>query len=79
MAAEPVSPLVAPMTVKRSLFVPSFPLFRRNRKYSNKLPKNCNATSLKANVGPWNNSSKCKFLLPSTVMIGLISLALKVS
>ena len=53
----PVSPLVAPTTVNRSLsspFLPSFLLFKKN---SNKFPNNCNATSLNANVGPWNSSS----------------------
>jgi hypothetical protein len=58
LAYLPVSPLVAPTIVNASLasssFFPSFLLFK---KYSNRLPKNCNATSLNANVGPCHNSS----------------------
>ena len=42
MAALPVSPLVAPSTVSG----PSDGV--RRRKYSNRLPKNCSATSLNA-------------------------------
>ena len=53
MAADPVSPLVAPMTVKWWRSLPSFPSFRFTRKYSNRFPRNCNATSLKAKVGPY--------------------------
>ena len=46
IAALPVSPDVAPRIVILSCIVPLV------RKYSNRLPKNCRATSLKANVGP---------------------------
>jgi hypothetical protein len=35
------------------------PFCRRCKRYSNKLPRNCRARSLKAHVGPWN----CKALL----------------
>ncbi len=49
IAAEPVSPLVAPTIVRR----PS----RRERNSSNSRPSSCRATSLKASVGPWNSSS----------------------
>lgn len=52
IAADPVSPLVAPITVKWCRSFPFFPSFRLTRKYSNKFPRNCNATSLNANVGP---------------------------
>lgn len=74
MAAEPVSPLVAPMTVRCSLSRPVFPLFLRTRKYSKRLPRNCSATSLKANVGPWKSSSKCMFFFSSSVTVGVTSL-----
>ena len=50
MAAEPVSPEVAPSTASLPLFDPV------DKKYSKKLPSICNATSLNAKVGPWNNS-----------------------
>ena len=50
MAAEPVSPEVAPMTARRP------PLEPVERKYSKKLPSIWRATSLKAKVGPWNSS-----------------------
>ena len=53
MAAEPVSPDVAPRTARRPSLEPV------ERKYSKKLPSIWRATSLKANVGPWNNS--CAF------------------
>ena len=49
MAAEPVSPLVAPTIVIRSP--------RRASAWSKRRPKSCIATSLKARVGPWNSSS----------------------
>ena len=50
IAAEPVSPDVAPTMVT---FSP-----RRFNATSNIWPINCIATSLNANVGPWNNSNK---------------------
>ena len=50
MAAEPVSPDVAPRTARRPSLEPV------ERKYSKKFPSILRATSLKANVGPWNNS-----------------------
>ena len=53
MAAEPVSPDVAPSTANRPSFDPV------DKKYSKKLPSICNATSLNANVGPWNSSCVC--------------------
>ena len=49
MAAEPVSPLVAPTMVRRSS--------RSASTWSNSSPTNCKATSLNANVGPWNSSA----------------------
>lgn len=48
IAAAPVSPEVAAITVKCSRFLPILPLFLLTRKNSYKFPKNCNATSLKA-------------------------------
>ncbi len=49
IAAEPVSPEVAPtIVIARS---------RACRKCSNSRPRSCSATSLKASVGPWNSSS----------------------
>jgi hypothetical protein len=48
IAAEPVSPLVAPTIVTRSLRSPST--------WSNIRPTNCSATSLNASVGPWKSS-----------------------
>ena len=52
MAAEPVSPEVAPTTVRR---LPS-----SASACSNMRPISCIATSLKASVGPWNSSrSQC--------------------
>ena len=48
IAAEPVSPDVAPITTTFWL--------RFFNKWSSKWPKNCNAKSLNARVGPWNNS-----------------------
>ena len=54
----PVSPLVAPITVNFSFFWFGVLLaFLRSKKNSNRFPKNCKAMSLKAKVGPWNNSS----------------------
>ena len=49
IAAEPVSPLVAPTIVR------CWSLSARKR--SNTSPSNCSATSLNASVGPWNSSS----------------------
>ena len=49
IAAEPVSPEVAPTMVTRR---PS-----RSSTCSNKPPRNCIARSLNASVGPWNSSS----------------------
>ena len=49
IAAEPVSPLVAPTIVIRSLRWPST--------WSNSRPTSCRARSLNASVGPWNSSS----------------------
>ena len=54
IAAEPVSPLVAPTIVTRSL--------RSPRTWSNIRPTSCSATSLNANVGPWNSSSSQWFV-----------------
>ena len=48
IAAEPVSPLVAPTIVTRSPRSPST--------LSNITPTSCSATSLNASVGPWNSS-----------------------
>ena len=48
IAAEPVSPLVAPTIVTRS--------FRLASTWSNIRPTNWSATSLNASVGPWNSS-----------------------
>jgi hypothetical protein len=48
IAAEPVSPLVAPTMVIRSP--------RAASTWSNRSPRSCRATSLKASVGPWNSS-----------------------
>ena len=49
MAAEPVSPEVAPTMVARAP--------RSARMWSITRARNCIATSLKASVGPWNSSS----------------------
>ena len=49
MAADPVSPEVAPMIVTRSP--------RRSISRSNSGPTSCRATSLNARVGPWKSSS----------------------
>ena len=49
MAAEPVSPEVAPMTTTRAPRLPST--------WSKRRPTSCNAWSLKASVGPWNSSN----------------------
>ena len=49
IAAEPVSPLVAPTMVRR--------LPERASDASNICPISCIATSLKASVGPWKSSS----------------------
>ena len=52
-----MSPLVAPTTVNLSCFsLSAFLIFLLIRKNSKRFPSNCNATSLKAKVGPWNNS-----------------------
>lgn len=60
----PVSPLVAPTTVSFSLSSPSFFFpFLLSKKNSNRFPSSCSATSLKANVGPWNSSSTNNFSL----------------
>lgn len=58
MAADPVSPEVAPRIFKRCLCLASAvkAAFLRAKKYSNRFPKNCNATSLKAKVGPCQSS-----------------------
>src|SRR5690554_6340913 len=48
MAAEPVSPEVAPMITTRSP--------RLVRTWSSRRPSSCRAKSLKASVGPWNSS-----------------------
>ena len=53
MAAEPVSPLVAPTMVTR--------LPERFRLASKSPPMSCIATSLKASVGPWKSSSSQSF------------------
>ncbi len=50
MAAEPVSPEVAPTMVAR---VPRWP-----STWSISRARSCMATSLKASVGPWNSSSR---------------------
>lgn len=57
MAAEPVSPDVAPRTARRPSLDPV------ERKYSKKFPSIWRATSLKANVGPWNNSCFCFYVM----------------
>ncbi|MNN76317.1 hypothetical protein D3C81_1926890 [compost metagenome] len=49
MAAEPVSPEVAPMITTRSPRLAST--------WSSRRPSSCRAKSLKARVGPWNSSS----------------------
>ena len=49
IAAEPVSPEVAPTIITRSL--------RAASTWSNSRPTSCRATSLNASVGPWNSSS----------------------
>ena len=51
-AALPVSPLVAPKILSSSP--------RRANSYSNKLPSNCMAMSLKAKVGPLDKASTSK-------------------
>ena len=48
-AAEPVSPEVAPSTLRRSP--------RRSSTYSKSAPSNCIAMSLNASVGPFDSSS----------------------
>ena len=50
--------------------------FFRFKQYSNTFPKNCKATSLKANVGPWKSSSTNSF--SSTCFNGVVSSCLKV-
>jgi len=57
IADDPVSPDVAPTTVMR---LPG----RSERRCSKRLPRNWSATSLNANVGPWNSSSVC---IPSVI------------
>ena len=53
----PVSPLVAPTTVKDSgRSLADLRAFLLARKNSNRLPKSCNATSLNEYVGPWKSS-----------------------
>ena len=52
MAAEPVSPEVAPSTQTRSP--------RADSTWSNSRPTSCSATSLNASVGPRNSSSRCR-------------------
>ena len=53
IAAEPVSPLVAPtMVIRRP---------ERLRLASKSWPISCIATSLKASVGPWKSSSSQSF------------------
>ena len=55
----PVSPLVAPTTVKdfgrspADLLIGAFLLARKT---SNRFPKSCSATSLNEKVGPWKSS-----------------------
>jgi len=73
MPAEPVSPEVAPMTVKcsRPCLALALAWFRLSRKNSRRFPRNWSATSLKAKVGPWNSSSRCIFLLSSNVIVGV--------
>ena len=51
MAADPVSPLVAP---KITIFFSNF-----SEAALRNLPKSCMARSLNASVGPWNNSKTC--------------------
>jgi len=63
MAAEPVSPLVAPTMVMRSPRLAST--------WSNSRPSSCMAMSLKASVGPWNNSSENR--LGSTCTSGAVA------
>jgi len=41
-----------------------------DRKYSKRLPKNWSATSLKANVGPWNSS---RIFVEPTFLTGVTS------
>ena len=53
IAAEPVSPEVAPTMV----IAPA----AARRKCSNSRPSSCSAKSLKASVGPWNSSSSQSF------------------
>ena len=53
IAAEPVSPLVAPTMVSRRP--------ERSRLASKSPPISCIATSLKASVGPWKSSSSQSF------------------
>ncbi len=56
-AHPPVSPLVAPTTVKDSGRSSSdLRAFLLARKNSKRLPRSCNATSLNEKVGPWNSS-----------------------
>lgn len=72
----PVSPLVAPTTVNLSLSLPRLPSFLLVKQYSNTFPKNCNATSLNANVGPCHNSNTHS--LPPVLLNGVVSSCLNV-
>lgn len=74
MAALPVSPLVAPMTVRVCRFSFGCLLaFFRTRKYSNRFPTNWSATSLNANVGPWKSSRRWRLSSGMRVFRGVIS------
>ena len=53
IAADPVSPLVAPTMVSRRP--------ERRRLAAKSSPISCIATSLKASVGPWKSSSSQSF------------------
>lgn len=74
MAALPVSPDVAPMTVRVCRFsVGCLEAFLRTRKYSKRLPTNWRATSLKAKVGPWKSSRIWRLSEGMRVFRGVIS------
>src|SRR6185437_4924698 len=62
-AALPVSPLVAPSTLRRRPC--------RSSTASKRLPRSCIATSLKASVGPFESRRRCR--LGSSVWSGVIS------
>ena len=64
-AAEPVSPEVAPKILVVSPFLAST--------YSKRLPSNCMAMSLNANVGPFERESK--YRLFSNLSVGVMSSA----